>query len=611
MCTRYFLRGLRIVDKLRLLALASLLLLCMSAAATANPSDKQPFASLDVHGQKFAPELLTTAQKLAEESRQLLEKILAAVKDNKLARLDPTDVGKAHVLANRLARAADQLAVLGEPAGAEYRYRAQELQTGVGLAVVGLRALPGAAQGIANAGARARQISSERAQQLPKLEKLVARKDWDTAENELYEVYDAIDLFAVYLRFEERDALYSPWRTIETAIVDAMKAQRKAAAVKVLNDRAVALKVDFETLPAQLTAATDAVGKSGKHTIDGKELTGPQLVAHFDTAWQKLQVQTLNALAIEWARLPLAENFAPSAEWDRLRSPPTDKIITGLQALIAADCQRAKASEVADLYRAYLPAVADLVDHLPVEQQSQFAAVLVPLLKKSSELQADVAAYQAATTEVLRWRERVAQEQATRKLAEYPDARPLTRTAFTRRMESNGFFEAAPSTLPARMYEAVGKTLVLGTPNLVGKPVHVTDVVALGGSSQAGIARYEDRIYARVTLPQAALAPAVTALEDALHVNEQQGPLSLAATRAVRGAKRGDLVAAGGAVGGLFVEGHITRFATLPEAAALLLPLGQLPADYREYEQLEQVILRLDLKPRWAQQRYLFVEVTE
>src|SRR3546814_9936568 len=58
------------------------------------PSDKQPYASLDVHGQKSAPELLDMAQKLAEQNRVSLEKFAALAKDNKINRSEERRVGK-------------------------------------------------------------------------------------------------------------------------------------------------------------------------------------------------------------------------------------------------------------------------------------------------------------------------------------------------------------------------------------------------------------------------------------------------------------------------------------------------------------------------------------
>jgi hypothetical protein len=98
-------------------------------------------------------------------------------------------------------------------------------------------------------------------------------------------------------------------------------------------------------------------------------------------------------------------------------------------------------------------------------------------------------------------------------------------------------------------------------------------------------------------------------LEKLLLANDKEPPLSLRATLALRSAKRGDLIDAGGDVRAVYLEGRITRFAALPAAAALLLPLGQLPDSYLESDQLEQMILRFDLQPAWVHARYFTLDL--
>lgn len=595
-------------------AIVLLTIFCLASIAGANPNDKQPYASLDVHGQKFAPELLDLAQKLAEQNRVALEKFSALAKENKINKIDPIELSKVHVNQLRLQRAAEQLVLIGEPAGVDYVRRAGLQGSAVLQIVVTLQAIPAAGPGLSRLSGRASEVSQKHAKDLAKIEKLVQRQDWDTAEKELLEVFDDIDAFAVYMKPEDRIGLYSPWNSVNPPIMEAMRAKRKAAALAMFEERAAAAKTDHAKLLADIQAATASVQKTGKHTLAGKELTGPELIAHFDTVWQKTQVAALKSLAIEWARGHQADRALPTPAWIALRSD-YEQFATAatpaLAALIAADAARVDAASAAALYQAYLPAVADLVDHTGGKSESALQGALDAVLAKSPEATANVSAYRAATDELLRWRERVANEQAKAKQANYQEAHALARAAFMRNVDSAGFYEPEPANGVPKLYEAAAKTLVVGSPKIVGKEVLLTDIAALGGTSQAGIARYRDRIYGRVTLPIAAMATEVAALENQLMVSATQQPLSLAATRAVRGARRGDLVSAGGLVGSVFVEGHVTRFATLPDAAALLLTLGALPGDYRDADQLEQVVLRLDVAPQWAQQRYLFVEVAK
>lgn len=591
-----------------------LLALLATSSALANPSDKQPHASIDIHGQEHAPQLLDAAQQMAEQNRAALEKFDKLIKDNRIQKIDPIELGKVNVNANRLRRAAEQLRLLGEPAGVDYHYRAALHSQAVGQIVLALRAIPAAQPGIAKLVSRASEVASQHAKNASKIEKLVERKDWEAAEREWLQVEDDVEVFAIYMAPEQRVGLYSPWDNVRVVIPQTMDAKRREEAAAYLKSRADAAKPDHAKLLLEVQAAAASVQKSGKHTIDGKELSGPELIGHFDTAWQKAQVATLKALAIEWARGHGVSTTLPTPEWKSLRSDYENfakAVGLELARLIAGDAARVDTASASALYAAYLPAVADLVDHCGGDLESALQASLDQLAAKAPELKANIDHYRAATDEVLRWRERIASEQAKAKDAAFPAARPLVRTAYERSTESGGLYVPEAPEAPPELLDAAAKALFFGSPKLVGKDVSIADIVALGGASQAGIARYQDRIYARLTLPIAAMQEEVASLETQLFVTSDQPPLSLSATRAIRSARRGDLVCVGGAVSGVFLEGHITRFATLPDAAALLTSLGKLPPDYRETDQLEQVVLRLDLAPKWVRQRYFFVELSE
>jgi hypothetical protein len=589
-----------------------LLLVVSASSALANPSDKQPQAALDVHGQQFSPELLDVAQKLADKNRTALEKFDGLVKANKALKIDGVELGTAYVNSLRLRRAADQLIMLGEPAGVDFGFRAGEQSQAAQRYVLTLKAVPQAAQGVGLMRSKASQVAQLRQKQLPKLQKLIERQDWDTAERELHEVLDEIEVFAIFMQADERVSIFAPWQDASRAIALALETNRKAAALKAFDDRIAATKPDLAKLLADVSAAASSLKKADKHAIADKMLTGPELVAHFDAAWQKAQVAAIKTLALEWARSTRTDT-APTASWTQWRAD-YDKFAASfgpaLKALISADAARVSAADAPALYQAYLPAVADLVDHSAGALASTLQPALDELVAKSPELTANVKAYRAITDDLLRWRERIAAEQAQAIAKDFHAAEAKTHAAFQRSGDSTGFFEAEPmKTAKARLTETAAKTLLTGSPKLVGQKIVIADVCALGGASQAGIARFHDRLYARTTLPTAALTEEVAALETQLMVTPVQPPLSLLATRAVRGARRGDLVQCGGAVSGIFLEGHVTRFATLPDAAATLVALGQLPADYVERDQLEQVALRLDVQPSWVQQRYLFFKL--
>ena len=80
--------------------------------------------------------------------------------------------------------------------------------------------------------------------------------------------------------------------------------------------------------------------------------------------------------------------------------------------------------------------------------------------------------------------------------------------------------------------------------------------------------------------------------------------------QAVTTAERGDLAAVGGEITGCYLEGVVTRFATLPVSAAVLTTLGQLPPERFDGSRLQHMLMRFEITPRWASHEYFFVNLT-
>ncbi len=579
----------------------------------ANPSDKEPYGPLDLHGQEYAPEMHATAKQLFDRSKDDLAKIESQFKSKDVDKIKPAVVGKTHAAINQLRRLGARLRQLGEPAGAEFELRAQMQHQMLASVLQQMKNVPNAQRGIDAIRSEAGQLAQARAKQIPKLQKLIDQNNWREADKELYEIFDEIEPYLTFLSVEDRASILSPFREVAATIDMKATQDRQRLALESLVKRRDELRPDFPKLLADVQAATASVGKAGKHNMDGKDLTGPELIAHFDQAWRQAHVAHCKALGVAWA-YEAASQQVPSPERQALLDAYakfTTEVGPALAALVKADTARVNASGVAALYTAYLPPVADLLDHAtgaPVE--TPLTAALDELAKKSPEFAAQVAAYRAVTDETLRWKARVAEEQAKAKAAEHEPVEQRALRAFKRTDSAVGLFAMdAADTKKAWISDAAATTLIKDSPQAIGQKATANAITALPGSSQAGIAQYNARIYTRVPLAMEKMADGAKSLEIALFSSEKSPPLSLAATRALRSARRGDLVQVGGTIGGVYLEGHLTRFATLPEAAALLLPLGTSPDSYGQQDQLEQVVLRFDLQPTWLRHQYFVVEV--
>ena len=138
------------------------------------------------------------------------------------------------------------------------------------------------------------------------------------------------------------------------------------------------------------------------------------------------------------------------------------------------------------------------------------------------------------------------------------------------------------------------------------QPILVRDLAGLTGGKLA-VARYHDRHYATLPLPDAAAE--LTRLQQELLVTAQQPAMTLEAALALDSAQRGNYVAAGGVIKGLHLEGLIPRFAALRPEAQYLVALGPLPVEVPPLGFISHVLVRLDVAPAWVQHRYFFLPV--
>lgn len=598
-------------DAMRYMLLGLLMIFAAAAVARANPSDKQPWGSLDVHNAEFAPELLDTAQKLSQKNQDALAKFEKNIAAGRVASVDALEVGNAYLAAMQMRRAGEQLVQLGEPAGVDFLFRSTLQMQALQKVVMALKSLPQASQGVTAFRGRAQNLASQRQKQLLQIQKRMEDKKWEEAERMLLGIVDELTPLLTFLPSDEAVQIMRPYNEIRGKIESEMRQQRLAIARERYAKRREMLAPDFDKLLKQMQEAAAEVGKSGKYSLDGQERTGPELIAAFDQAWQKAHVAALRVWALDAAAATLADPLT------HIEPSPVREAYTAfaaaagpaLAAIIAADAARVDAAAVEKLYAEYLPAVADLLDHASGAPalEKPLQASLDMLVAKSPALAARVNNYRAATEELLRWRARIATEQAQAKQAEYPRLAAKLHAALAREGGGPGLFDPQPvSTAAATLTTTAGEALSAGAPKIVGQKVMLEEITALPGSREAGIARFRDRLYGRVTLLRGEKEQ--EALLRELQISDTQPALCLRAAQAARSAERGDVVAAGGMVSGVFLEGQVTRFATLPESAALLLPLGTLPPDHSQLNQLEQMVLRLDVAPAWVQHRYFLVE---
>jgi hypothetical protein len=93
------------------------------------------------------------------------------------------------------------------------------------------------------------------------------------------------------------------------------------------------------------------------------------------------------------------------------------------------------------------------------------------------------------------------------------------------------------------------------------------------------------------------------ALEHDLLIDQQHPPLTLKTALAVALTRVGDYESVGGIINEVTLEGAVSRFATLPVAAGCLIPVGEAQPGI---DSLSNLVLRLDVEPKWLQHKYFF-----
>jgi hypothetical protein len=129
---------------------------------------------------------------------------------------------------------------------------------------------------------------------------------------------------------------------------------------------------------------------------------------------------------------------------------------------------------------------------------------------------------------------------------------------------------------------------------------YVTNVQLV--NDKAGFSSFKNNSWATV-MGAIDIEDELLKLKNDLLVTGQSPPLSPAAAKSILTAQRKHLTAVGGDVSSAQVEALGTRFSTLPANMKSFVPLQLIPVADR---QLEQTLLRLNIKPTWVQHEHFF-----
>jgi hypothetical protein len=407
----------------------------------------------------------------------------------------------------------------------------------------------------------------------------------------------------------------------ETAGVDYHLAKAKQ-----LQQQRLAETPDFNGILRDAEAAAMALAAYGVVSVDGENLTGPEALTKFGERWAEAQVKTIRCRTLEWQLVETnqmdamygnidVDTFTNEGlnrskivlEFDRFNKA----MMQSLAQLIEADAKRVSGADAVHLYVEYLQACAPLIRR---SANRSLAPVIKPALqamaRRAPQFPLEVAAYAEGTDDLLRWRGRVARNRARVRAAGFPSLDDLMFEATRSDGTYAGLYPIArlnPNHKIASLLASAPEVMPRPIARLQGQRAHALDVVRLGKNRPVAIARYRVRSYANIPAPLD-LAAETDALKFDLMVDEKLPAISILAAVAVDSAERGDLAAVGGTITNQYLESLMTRFGALPTAASVISALGTIPQEQYDYGHRDQVLMRFDLTPSWAQHDFFFVE---
>ncbi|WP_425614946.1 hypothetical protein NA78x_004830 [Anatilimnocola sp. NA78] len=589
---------------LRATACALFVISLATSSLLANPSTKEPESLLRIRpadplpGDAVKPDYEAINQRY-QKAKAANDELWQKHQQKKLVLGDARKFAPVYLLQAQLGREATMLKLRAEASGWDLATRVQELDLRLTAMVKEMIQLPNFP--FAPLQEQVKRESAAGVKRLPAIEGLIKRKQYVQAEGELFEIVDAISKNAIWFPTADFSLYYTPFRPpLETAT----QARREAslAELKPIIDQGP----DFAKLQEELTAAAASMGTSGQAAFDSQMLSGPEWLAAWHDRWPKLQAASQRAVMAQIACEHIDTQAPPqSPTLLTKRHEFAVKLPQALAALIAADAQRTSGPEAASLYQRYVAVAANLAASGPrAEVQAALEPALQSLATKGG-LDAELTAYRSATAPLLAWQRFMARSrakmlgQAATSAQDWAQQRLSTRSQpFTLIPEPQGtiaqvkVINTADQVLPGVFAKEPSGTVIL------------SDLVPVNAAKSRWVARFKNRVLGLVAAPPAESWQAETSrLELALLATPQAGPLSLDAAAALAGARLGVCETVGGAIDQLTLEPLLTRFITLPNEAASLLPLGPLEPDpVNNDSHGDSLSVRCDmLKPTWYQ----------
>ena len=506
-------------------------------------------------------------------------------------------------------RDADHLTLMGEPAGVDLKNKLLMLKIETGrLAYAGLRSPK--AQGLKQRIITVlKKDTQKREKFLDQQQQLIESGKLEQAEVQL-EKYglDKLEPLTVFLSPTERDPYVKRFaavlRDCDSKLIAKRQGeyQQQAKQAMTKNLEAVAL------LGSEATRIRAEIAASGTAKIgDNATANAAEAIAYLTKLWGSASAGLVRNYALLWAyggKQPsnlMAGAMQPVKQLEASAKSAISSVIEAAAAKTASD-------QVGSLYGQILEQLSVIDRRLGgFEISGEFEPALKKLVDKDPSLAAQIAAYERATNEALRWRKTFASQQAAALRGSYPTIDSKASQKVSVKVSNKPKMYGGSSTnerplLTPVFGQPAAWTVFETSEFLVATRASTRPTLRISPTSRTSVVPFGKGHYANVAVGME-IQSEVDALKELLLIDPTHPPLSMAAADAISSADLREYEAVGGEIGRVHLEAVVTRFIALPGAAYPLSSLGSLPT-VEDTEPLVQTCWRFDLQPQWVQHKY-------
>ena len=567
----------------------------------ANPTSKNPNVPLSVHGTLAeAKQIHSELAGLIVEMEKFVIETIEQVNKRGPEAAPPKKLSLYRGSAAQGIFKAQRLAVLGEPAAIDFQLRFSRAEVAIQDMVKNYMMSPAGQKLRANLIAQVKKTQPAREKKLAQARENLEKDNVSGAESIMDPLSIEVEGLIHFLFPEEYKPYIGTYDPTRAAVQAAALAKRNAQAKEAFTAAITNNAVDLQAWKEWANQTVTQIGTAGQATVAGAAaMDGPAAVEMVKTQWLATHARLQRLAGLHWGLYPS----------DSSKQDPTAGLATECQAIaldsvkriIEADATSVSPGNVQGHYQRYLTTLADLGSLSDASLiESQCDAALQKLLAKNSLYQQQVEQYRRATRDLFEFDKRQRTQSMAAMQSKYPAADATVRKQVEIVNQQPGLLPAQ-STVPvlATLMYPAHLTMATVGPRVVNQTVSMQRIRALSPDAKVEVAGLDSRTYGsmlKVALPAAEQARVASLLlVDATHA-----PLSVAANVAWQCVQRGNYDVGGGQIVSCQLEPVVARFASMPDAASAIVPLGTAGAASVGPMQLNQMMMRVDIVPQWV-----------